>query len=224
MKDHLHRVAGAIRASSAPSRLHLRQGAITAVAADGTVTVTIGGGTVEVAGVAVASSCCPVPGATCWLATDGKDLFVLATLAPAGPAFGSVRQSATQSIPSGSFTALDFTSRTDTASIGVSVGDAGLTCVVPGLYQVTAAVALAANATGERHAQLEVNGSVVLSGASTPAPAGGGLSRLRADGVLALTVGDVVGVSVLQSSGGSLATSIGAGLNMLRMVWTGPTT
>ncbi|MDE2100154.1 MAG: hypothetical protein KGL39_23060 [Patescibacteria group bacterium] len=63
------------------SGVSLRQGVIISAAADGTATVTISGGTTQFAGVKVASHITPTPGTTCWLAVDGKDAFVIATLA-----------------------------------------------------------------------------------------------------------------------------------------------
>lgn len=223
MTADLSRLVTAIRSSSPEPRIRLRQGVVQAVAADGSCTVTIGGGSQQVPGVAVLGSCCPIPGASVWLATDGRDLFVVGAITPTGPAYGAVRQSAAQSVPNTTWTAVDWTTRTDTVAVGVTVGNAGLTCVVPGLYQVTGSVAFAANATGERHARLLVNGSVVLAGTSAPGWATLA-TLLRADGVVKLAPGDVVNLAGYQASGGALSTAVAVGQSLLRMVWVGPTT
>ncbi len=62
--------------------LRLRQGKIIAVAADGTATITIGGDNTEISGIAVASHVSAVPGFACWLAVDGRDAFIIATIGP----------------------------------------------------------------------------------------------------------------------------------------------
>lgn len=210
-------------ASTAPEApLRLRQGVIQSVQGS-SVTVTVGGSTTALSGVHYASHACPIPGATCWLATDGRDWMVFATLAPNGPAYGSMRQNAAQSIPDSTWREYNFGTRTDTVSNGVTLGSNGLTIVVPGLYQVTASADFAANSTGQRHSRLVVNGSAAIEGTGGDRAAGGDIMRLRADGILKLAAGDVVNVSVYQSSTAALNTSIGAGTGILRATWLGPT-
>ena len=201
--------------------LRFRQGAIVSVQANGTATVTIGGDTTQLAGVKVASCVCPVPGASCWLAVDGRDLFVIATLAPAGPAWGTMRQSAAQAIGNAAFTAYSWANRTEITVRGVTATNSGLEVLVPGLYSITASPALAANATGQRHSQLTVNGTVVAQGASTPAPSTQ-IARLNASTIVKLAIGDVVNVTVYQNSGGSLNTDTGPGAGTLTVTWLGP--
>lgn len=219
----LNPLVAAIAKAAPIAPVRLRLGAIVSVAADSTATVTIGGGTTQVSGVKVASSCCPVPGAACWIATDGRDMFVLATLAPAGPAYGATRQNAAQSVPNNTWTDLDFTSRTDTASVGVTLTNSGMTFVVPGLYMVTASVDFVANSTGQRHARLMVNGTTVWHGNGHDAAAGSDVTRLHADGIIKAAAGDTLTVNALQTSGGALNTQIGVGYCQLRVVWVGPT-
>lgn len=210
-------------AASGDRDLRLRQGVIVTVNANGTANVTIAGSTQTINNVAVASHVCPRPNTTCWLITDGRDWFVLATLANAGPAWGAMRQSVAQAIPTGAFTAMAWANRTDTASNGVTLSNTGLVCVVPGLYQITAAGAFAANAVGQRHMVLTVNGGNAIHGTGGDAAAGADIQRLRADGLWRLAVGDVVNFDLFQSSGANLNTQIGAGYCLLRMVWIGPT-
>lgn len=218
----LNILAAAIAEAGADSKFRLRQGVIGSVNANGTANVTIAGSTTTISNVKVASNVCPTPSATCWLATDGRDWFVLATIAPQGNAWGAMRQSVAQAIGTAAFTSISWTNRTDTTSNGVTLGDTGLTCVVPGLYQITGAGAFASNATGQRHMRLTVNGTTILDGTGGDAAAGGDIQRLRADGLWKLAVGDIVNFQLYQSSGANLNTQIGAGYNVLRMVWISP--
>ena len=221
MTDMNELAAEIVRASStAPVRL--RQGVISTVNSDGSANVTVAGSTTVLTSVKVASHVCPVPGTTVFLATDGRDWYVLNTLAPSGNAWGAMRQAAPQSITSGAFAELSWSARTDTASRGVTLSNTGLVCVVPGLYHITAAATFDANATGQRHARLVVNGATVIQGTGGNASGGSDVQRLRADGLWRLAVGDVVNLSVFQSSTIPLSTTIGAGHNLLRMVWISP--
>lgn len=207
-------------APAAPFRLRL--GTIVSVAANGTATITVGGGTNQVSGVKVAASCCPIPNATCWVATDGRDMFVISTLAPSGPAYGTMRQNAAQSIPNAAWTALDFTTRTDVISTGVTVGNTGLTVVVPGLYTISAAGGFAANATGQRHLVIYKNGSPLFHAAGGNAAAGSDVQRLSGSATFKLAIGDLINAYVYQTSTAALNTQIGAGYNLLTMAWVGP--
>lgn len=211
----------AIATTTPDAPFRIRQGVIVSVQAT-TVTVTIGGSTTQIANVRYDSSVCPIPNSTCWLATDGRDWFVLSTLAPAGPAFASMRQSSAQSIPTGAFTALNWTNRTETTSNGMTLGNDGFTCVVPGLYTVSVAATFAANATGQRHLIITRNGSNEVQGYSTNAPTGSDVCRMSIASTFALAIGDTVNANLYQSSGGALNTTVGVGHTLLRAVWIGP--
>ena len=219
----MNELIAAMGAAAPAAPFRIRQGTIISVQADSTTTVTIAGSDTQITGVKVASSCCPIPGATVWLATDGRDWFVLTALAPSGPAWAAMRQSAAQSIPNNTWTDLSWTSRAETAEYGATVSNSGLVCVVPGLYQVTGTVDFVSNATGQRHSALALNGNIAIQGTGHNTAAGSQPTRLRADGLLRLTPGDVVNLSANQNSGAALNTITGAGFNMIRMVWIGPT-
>lgn len=66
--------------------LRFRQGEIVAVNSDWTVDVTIGGSETVVPGVRHLSAYPPYVGDGVWIATDGRDLFVMGPLAPYGRA------------------------------------------------------------------------------------------------------------------------------------------
>lgn len=219
--NELKDLVSAIKTAAPDAPVRFRQGKIVSVQANGTATVTIGGSSTEIPSTKVASGVCPVPGATCWLATDGRDLMVFATLAPTGPAWGTMRQSVAQAIPTGSFTAMAWANRADVVTHGVTATNTGLQVLVPGIYSITASPALAANATGNRHSQITVNGTVAAQGASV-----GSLStqiaRLNVSTILKLAINDVVNVTVYQNSGANLNTDTGAGTGTLAVTWLGP--
>ena len=207
---------------SAPAGIRFRQGVIQSVQSNGTATVQIAGSTTNISGIKVASHTCPVPGASCFLATDGRDWFILNTFAPTGPAWGAMRQSAAQSIPNATLTALSWANRTDIAANGVTVGNSGLTCVVPGLYQITGQVSFVTNITGQRHCLIQLNGNTIIHGSGSNASTGTEISRHRADGLWNLAINDVINLAAYQNSTAALNTQTGAGYTLLRMVWIGP--
>lgn len=215
----LRELVNAIKSAAPDAPFRIRQGVVQSVQANGTCTIAIGGSTTAVAGISYASTICPIPGKSVWLATDGRDWFVMATMAPNGNAYGAMRQSVAQSIATTAFTELDWTNRTDTTANGITLGANGFTCIVPGLYQVNFGAVLAANNTGQRHAYIVHNGTNEFAGFSTNAPGTGDLCRINVHVMLKLAAGDTVNGVVYQSSGAALNTQIGSGANILRAVW-----
>lgn len=215
-------LADAIAKAGDDPRIRLRQGVIQTVNANGSANVTIAGSTTVISNIHVASHACPLPGASCFLLTDGRDWIIMATLAPYGPAYAQMRQNAAQSIANSSFAALDWTTRADTMSAGMTIGNSGFTCVVPGLYDVNFSAVFAANATGQRHAYIQHNGATEFAGFSTNAPGTGDICRMNVTCVIKLAIGDTVNGVMYQSSGGALSTQIGTGANILRATWLGP--
>lgn len=201
--------------------LRFRQGSVVSVQADGTATVTIGGDATQIAGVKVASHVCPLPNASCWMVVDGRDLFVIATIAPAGPAWATMRKSTAQTIGPSSFTALTWGSRTGVASAGVTLGSSGVTIIVPGLYQLTGSAHFDGTGTGARLARLTRNGTAVSQGQLF-----GSLSslaaRLNVSTIAQCAIGDVLNVEVWHNSSGDVATVVGDGSNMMSVAWLGP--
>jgi hypothetical protein len=214
-------LVAAIASTSNDTSPRLRQGVIQSVAANGTATVTIAGSALPISGVKVASNVCPVPTATCWLMTDGRDWFVIATLAPAGPAYGTMRKGATQAIPTSTFTELTWATRTDTQAVGTTLGSTGITVVVPGLYNVTANITLDANTTGNRVVRMLKNGNVEYQGNSMVAP-GSTICRMSTGGIIKCAIGDVLNVEVWQNTGANLATDLTTGSNRITATWVGP--
>lgn len=220
----LNALVSAIADSGSAAPVKFRQGAIVTVNTDSTANVTIAGSTTTITNVKVASHVCPIPGATCWLATDGRDWFVFATLGPTGPAFGTMRKSTAQNITSAAFTELAWGSRTDTTANGMALGSTGITVVVPGIYSVSANIDLDASSTaGSRYGVLYLNGAIVAQGNGGSAPSSATFnSRMGATAILKLVPGDIVNAGMYQNGGATYPTAVGAGYNVLSAVWIGP--
>lgn len=210
----------ALQATAPDPAVRFRQGVIVSLQGS-TATVKIGGSTTDVAGIHYASNTCPVPGATCWLSTDGRDWFILATLAPSGPAWGTMRKSTVQAIPTSAFTELAWGSRTDVTTYGLTPGSAGFTVIVPGIYSVTASPTFVANATGVRIGRIVVNGAPISQGVAIPATTGI-VSRNATGTIVKCAAGDIINADVWQNSGANLNTDTGAGHCVLDAVWVGP--
>ena len=79
----LHEIAKEI-AGAGDAGLHLRQGVVSAIAADGTLTVTIAGSSKSIAGVHALSSAGPVVGSAVWLAVDGPLVLAIGSVGAGG--------------------------------------------------------------------------------------------------------------------------------------------
>lgn len=224
MADDIAALA-ALLTSGDEQRFRLRQGTITAVASDGTCTVTIAGDTDNpISEVNYASTVCPVPGAGCWIATDGDDLFVVATMAPYGNAWGQWRRNNAQAVPNASWTGFGPApaNRVEEFYYGTVYGSGGLQVLVPGLWRVTTTPAFVSNSAGVRASRITLNGAAVLDGI-TAAASGAITSRVSANGVVKCAIGDIIAADVYQTSGGSLNTDTGAGTMIFQAEWIGPT-
>ena len=131
------------------------------------------------------------------------------------PPIMELRQTSSQTIGNGAFTAMTFTTE-DFDSSGMhsnSVNTSRATAVYPGYYQHNGAACLAPNGTGSRGGTYGVNGTQINSG-EVMLPTVSGLfnhcTPLRTR-FLFLNVGDYSEAFVYQTSGGNLGTPAGAG-------------
>lgn len=76
----LHLLAKAIKGGR--TQVRLRQGVVTDVAADGSLSVAIAGSAVSVSGVRMLASAAATTSDVVWMLTDGVDLIVIGALAP----------------------------------------------------------------------------------------------------------------------------------------------
>jgi hypothetical protein len=116
-----------------------------------------------------------------------------------------VYHSTTQSITSGPLTVVAFDSeRFDTDTIHDTVTNTSrLTCKTAGVYQITAQVDWAVNATGYRQTAIRLNGTVYIAQNMTPAAATANTNHTPTR-FWSMAVNDYVEVVVSQDSGVSL--------------------
>ncbi len=79
----VHRIAEIVKGSGPAGMrpaIRLRQGTVQTVNEDGTIDVTIGGGSTVVSCVACFDHVSPVAAAGVWLITDGVDMIALGTI------------------------------------------------------------------------------------------------------------------------------------------------
>lgn len=201
----MHEIAELVAGRTATVRL--RQGEVTAVSSDGTLSVLIGGSGTEVTGVKAFTSACPVVGAGVWLVTDGADLIAIGTIGASAPyaivvgsgvtwtetstwtpvSFGATP--ALLSGPSGFYSASNPTRLTVPAGMG-------------GLYQVVGCLRFASSGTGQRLARIRLNAATSEVYASSPAFAGE--PALNPVVFVPLEAGDYLELQGWQDSGESL--------------------
>jgi len=205
-------------------RLRLRQGAVTAIAADGSITVTIAGSTTAIAGVKCLASVCPKVGAGVWLATDGVDVFALGTIAPTGPAYVKCVKSGDHNIATSSFVAVNWNSASpDTHGMWAAGASKRITAQVPGIYLLCGSICWASNETGDRVAAIRVNGDSVNRTYERRDAMSGVVTMTTATLVYPLAAGDYVELHGWQDSGVSLA-AVGDERTFLSATWLRPVT
>lgn len=210
----IRKLVEAIKSQSPTAAVKFKQGSIVSVEPDGTATITLSGSDVQIPGVKVASHVCPVPGVSCWVATDGMDLFIHSTL-NAPLALVRAERTTNQTLATAEWTAITLADVTDPYDMHASAAST-ITVPVPGFWSVTATVVFAANATNYRHMRL-MQGANAISQASCPAM-GTQLVMLSAATHVQSAIGDTFSISAYQNSGGSLAIEGAA----LTAVWVSP--
>jgi hypothetical protein len=135
-----------------------------------------------------------------------------------------LRQTTTQSLPTGTATALTF----DTEDIdrdnghSTSVNPSRYTSQTAGYYYVTAHGSFAGNATGVRNIAAYVNGtqSTSLMATTSSTLTAGTTAHLSFSGIVYLNVSDYLEIFATQTSGGALSTSVTAPHQaFLSVVW-----
>lgn len=76
----IHEIAQQIASEVGGGGLHLRQGVVTDVAVDNTLSVKIGGSAVAVSGIRALASAQPSVGEAIWLAIDGPLVIAIGTI------------------------------------------------------------------------------------------------------------------------------------------------
>lgn len=172
-----------------------------------TLTLTVAGGS----GVAITQ------GERRSFAIDGLSVVALNTgtigtyTAVSAQAIGArVFHNTTQSIPNNASTLVNFNSeRFDTDTIHDTVtNNSRLTCKTAGVYLIVGHLGYAANGTGERVAQILLNGTTAIV-TESGVPTSSNQFRLTATTVYSLALNDFVQLVAYQTSGGALNTEAG---------------
>lgn len=202
----------------------LRKGMVTAIAADGTITATIGGSATAVSGIRVWSNVCPKVGAAIWLAwLSGTGLMAVGTEAPVGNARARVRRTTDQNIADGTDVLVGFGNPPGNIidPWGMYSQPNTLIVPVPGVYAITFNAKFSGHATGYRRASIFVNGSTIAIdnrssvGAATP-------TVVNPSTLWTCAQGDQIQVEVRQSSGVTLQlVAGGASDTRLSVTWLG---
>lgn len=132
-------------------------------------------------------------------------------------------RSTTQSISTGSFTALSLDSElidTDTMH-DAGTNPSRLTAVTAGIYVVAAGVSFAFNATGQRALRISKNGlgGGVVEDARPAITTGAANTSCTTSAIARLAVGDYLEAFAYQDSGGALNADPGARLSFLGAAW-----
>jgi len=135
-----------------------------------------------------------------------------------------LRRTTSQSIANNTATNISFTTESwDTANFH-STNSTDAVAPVDGVYLITGSVVFQSNATGYRELTLTANSSAIADDQRNPV-SGGASDFLSLATAFRLQAGDVVRMSVLQNSGGSLTVIASSGAETspeLSMTWLGP--
>lgn len=149
--------------------------------------------------------------------TSSPSALIAAAAFAQKPPMAQLRQIVAQSIASGSFVAITFTAAdvdqdfAGTFGHSNSVNTSRYTANYAGWYEVSGAVAWAANATGRRASQWFVNGAGVAgSQQATPATAANDAEVPARTMMIYLNVNDYIELQGFQESGGALNTFVGS--------------
>jgi hypothetical protein len=188
------------------------------------ITVTLAGGSANVAGVKYLAPVPPAPGVGVWLISDGKALLAVGMTAAAGR---SIAPRAYRT------TALTLTTATDTTvtweadeSDAYGFWDSGaatvLTCKVPGRYMAVGDARFAANATGIRAAWIELNTTTVVGRVRAAATSANPAQITVTSQAFTMAINDTVRMRVEQTSGGNLDLVVSGSSPSLSLIYLGP--
>lgn len=172
------------------------------------ITVTLAGGTANVAGVKYLGHEPPVTGAGVWLISNGKDLLAVGSTAAAGRSLAPhAHRTSTLSVANSTDTTVTWQ---DATGNGLGWWSAGtnptrVTVRAAGRYVASCFSRWAGNGTGYRTAEIRLNGSTIIGrGAQISAAAGAPTQFSVVSPPLDLAIGDYVELIVWQNSGGAL--------------------
>jgi len=219
----LHEIAEIVAGEH--GRLRLRQGTVTAIAADGSLTVTIAGSDAAVSGVHSFASVCPIIGSAVWLVTDGLDLIAVGTVTPTGPAYCSLTRTNAGTLETGTWYDLSFAENVRTDPYGMWSADLPnlITIATPGVYSLFGTVTFNTNATGRRDVRIRVNAATVAT--HNQLAVTGTVTSICVSTLHELFAGDYIQLGARQSSGANLDIVAGGPEDTrLTVAWLRPVT
>lgn len=199
------------------------QGTVVSVQAY-SITVTLAGGSANVAGVKYLSPLPPAPGAGVWLISDGKGLLAIGMTAAAGRSIAPrAYRTTAQTLTTATETTITWEAdESDAYGFWSSGAATVMTCQVPGRYLAVADVRFAANATGIRTAYIERNSSTTIGRLRADAAATGATHLTVTSQATTLAIGDTIRVRAEQTSGGNLDVVASDGAPSLSLIYLGP--
>lgn len=199
------------------------QGTVVSVEAY-SITVTLAGGSANVAGVKYLSPVPPAPGSGVWLISDGKALLAIGMTAAAGRSITPrAFRTTAQTLTTATETTITWESdESDAYGFWSSGAATVMTCQVPGRYLAVADVRFAANATGIRTAYIERNATSTIGRVRVSAAATGATQLTVTSQATTLAIGDTIRVRAEQTSGGNLDVVATDGAPSLSLIYLGP--
>lgn len=172
------------------------------------ITVTLAGGTANVAGVKYLGHEPPVTGAGVWLISNGKDLLAVGSTAAAGRSLAPhAYRTTTLSVATSTDTTVTWEAATGNGLGWWSAGTnpTRVTVRAAGRYFASSFSRWAANGTGLRTAEIRLNGTTVIGRAGLAFAAAGSPTQFSVvSPPVDLAIGDYVELIVWQNSGGAL--------------------
>lgn len=188
------------------NRFRRRQGTVTALGGDYTISVQIAGDTsATISGVRYLSSYMPKIGSHVWLDTDGKDVMALGVIAgQGGPVpYCRVYRNANYTQASGTTpTAVTWTNADTTVSSMFTASSPNVTLPLTGLYAAIGHINIQANSAGRRHVRIVSSGA--LRNYTQIDGLGTGITALDTSTVFSATAGDVAYLALWQDSAATL--------------------
>lgn len=188
------------------------------------ITVTLAGGSANVAGVKYLAPVPPPPGAGVWLLSDGKDLLAVGMTAASGRTMAP-RVYRTNALTLTTATDTTITWEADEAD-PYGFWDSGaatvLTCKVPGRYMAVGDARFAGNATGVRAAWIEINSTTIVGRVRAAATSANTAQITVTSQAFTLAINDTVRMRVEQTSGGNLDLVVAGSSPSLSLIYLGP--
>jgi hypothetical protein len=219
----LNSLVSAIADAAPDAPLRRRMGAVSAINANRTINVTIGGSTTAITGVHYFGHYAPRIGAQVWLDTDGRDWVAIGAIAGSGGAVptGRFHRTADLTVTTGAgWTPVPFQAA-QFDPWGMWTTGTNVIAPITGRYHMTGMAHWAGNATSYRAVALDVAG--VVSTWAQQLANGTNVTAVSVSSVVTANAGDAFRLQVRQGSGGNLTLNAGTSVEThLTVTYLGP--